>query len=49
MVDIYTPFGDALTHGVYVSEVEDEVKACYAQYCRDHGRADLIDIPVGAS
>lgn len=39
---------DALTHGLYVSEVRDEVKADYAAYVRSLYRADLVDIPVGA-
>lgn len=39
---------DAMTHGVYVSEVVDEYKATYAQFLRGIGRDDLIDIPVGA-
>ena len=48
MVDIYTPLGDALTHGIFLSEVEDEIKASYAAYLTVHGREDLIDIPIGA-
>lgn len=40
---------DALTMGLYVSEVEDEFKACYAQFARDNGQSYLVDIPVGAS
>lgn len=39
---------DALTMGLYVSEVDDETKASYAQYCRDNGQSYLVDIPVGA-
>ena len=39
---------DALTMGLYVSEVSDEYKASYAQYCRDNGQSYLVDIPVGA-
>ena len=39
---------DAMTHGVYVSEVDDEVKASYAHYLRCNGRDDLIDISIGA-
>ena len=39
---------DALTMGLYVSEVEDDMKASYAQYARDNGQSYLVDIPVGA-
>ena len=39
---------DAMTHGVYLSEVEDEVKAAYCAFLRSYNREDLIDIPVGA-
>ena len=48
MVNIVDANEDALTHGVYVSEVSDEFKATYAQYLREQGRDDLIDIPVGS-
>ena len=39
---------DAMVHGVYLSEVEDNVKASYAAFLRSYNREDLIDITVGA-
>jgi hypothetical protein len=38
---------DAVTHGLYVSEVEEKYKAYYAGYLTMIKRDDLIDINIG--
>jgi len=35
---------DALTHGLYLSEVEEKYKSYYKSYLRIRKRHDLIDI-----